>query len=119
MNSYALSDGSRKTKSRIDTAVKEAKKFYRLSRYDEEKFYCEACGRYHFLMDVSHIVSVDDCQKQGKSEQAWNPENFELLCRECHTKFEANKTLNEKREAYISEWFPELLHKYGKDQSNM
>jgi 5-methylcytosine-specific restriction endonuclease McrA len=112
MNTYSLSDGSRKTKGQIDLNVRLAKCEFISNKWDHR--YCETCGITHGILDVSHIVSVDDCQKQGKSEQAWNPQNFELLCRDCHTKFESKKVLNKKREEYITEFFPELLGKYTK-----
>ena len=101
MNTYRTSDGERVTKAHIDRRVKEAK-FGKLKQQIDEHGYnfCErtglSSGQY---LDCSHIISVDQCQKMGRSEIAWDPDNIEILCREEHNKVERMSN-NERQEMY-------------------
>ena len=88
MNSYKCSDGTRVPKSIIDRKVRFAKQTKLRQFFDEHGYYfCEECkvstGTY---IDCSHDISVDQCQKQGRTELAWDVNNITLRCRECHVK---------------------------------
>lgn len=105
--SFKDSSGERWTKTEIDHKIREAKKeFLRQLEYDERLF-CATCGCTSCRLTCSHIVSVNDCQNDSKCEQAWNVENLELLCTECHHLWEWKKELNEKRFDYL-EYYGEL-----------
>lgn len=88
MNSYKTSTGERLKKSVIDSLVKKAKGQKVRSQFDEHGYnFCEDCkvssGTY---LDCSHIESVNSCQKNGRSEKAFDLENIKILCRTCHEK---------------------------------
>ncbi len=86
MNSYKCSDGFYIKKSIIDRNVRMAKA-KKLSQQRDEIGYnvCEKCHlNTDIPIDCSHIISVDECQKQGKSELAWDLENFQIFGRKCH-----------------------------------
>ena len=88
MGSYKTSDGERLDKSTIDYRVREAKK-KKVDNQQEEHGYnfCEEClissGVY---LDCSHDISVDKCQKEGKTELAYDVDNITIRCRNCHRK---------------------------------
>jgi hypothetical protein len=91
MNSYKCSNGDKISKKNIDKKVFEAKK-NTLKQQKEEYGYnfCEDCknnGTNTFL-DCSHTISVDKCQKEGKSELTWDLNNIKIRCRECHQKLD-------------------------------
>jgi len=87
-NTYSTSTGERVSKSTIDSRVREAKHKL-LYNYVLEFGYvfCSKCKRSQGVqLDCAHIVSVDECQKQGCSEKAYDVDNLKVLCRECHKK---------------------------------
>lgn len=88
MNHYRMSNGQKIAKSVIDRKVREAKQIKLYRFLDEHGFYfCEDCNRSDvFPIDCSHDISVDECQKTGRSELAFDVENIKLLCRACHQK---------------------------------
>jgi 5-methylcytosine-specific restriction endonuclease McrA len=88
MNTYKTSSGERIKKSVIDRLVRSAKSQVLVNQINEHDYnFCEECkqssGTY---LDCSHTISVDQCQKQGKSELAWDISNLRVLCRNCHKK---------------------------------
>lgn len=90
MNSYSTSNGMRVSKSVIDRKVREAKKAV-LDKMRKEYGYifCTECGKNENAgvpIDCSHSVSVDECQKSGRAELAWDEENIKPRCRVCHNK---------------------------------
>jgi len=93
MNSYRTSNGERLNKSVIDARVRNAKKAKIASFINEYGYiFCEECKRSDLTpIDCSHIISVDQCQKQGRSELAYNVNNIRLLCRSCHIKHDTNQ----------------------------
>ena len=111
MGTFKTSEGDRITKTFIDFCTKTAKQRFRANNTDE--CYCWECGTTSSILDISHIVSVNDCQNNGRAEQAFNPLNFEYLCRPCHRLWEDYKKLNPKRAQYIIDYFPELYIKYN------
>lgn len=97
MNSYSSSDGTRYKKSVIDNKVKKAKRQFLEDFRDEHGYhYCEHCKRSDKKLSCSHIVSVDQCQKAGKCEVAWDTYNLLLLCLVCH----ANDELHSEKEKW-------------------
>jgi len=87
MNSYRTSSGERIPKSTIDSRVSYSKKQKRKIQFLEHGFnFCENCGinDRQTIIDVSHNISVDECQKSGRSELAWDLDNLTMLCRNCH-----------------------------------
>jgi len=87
-NTYRTSSGERVKKKQIDLNVRKAK-FKKLNSFMDEHGYifCEGCKRSDTPpYDCSHDISVDECQKSGRSELAWDVDNITLLCRKCHAK---------------------------------
>jgi hypothetical protein len=87
MARYKTSHGTYIEKKTIDRLVREAKKYKLDSFYEDHGYhYCEECGRNAtvFRIDCSHDISVDQCQKQGTAELAYNVDNITLRCRLCH-----------------------------------
>jgi hypothetical protein len=95
MNYYHTSDGRRISKLEIDRRVCEAKKLKIQEQLNEYGYnFCEQCnndGRPQFanemelsILDCSHIISVNECQKIGNSELAWRKDNIDILCRWHH-----------------------------------
>lgn len=91
MNTYSTSSGQRYKKSAIDRRVRTAKEMKLQSQLDEHGYnFCEVTGRSRGEhLDCSHIISVDECQKSGRTELAWDLNNIEILCRTEHLKVEA------------------------------
>jgi hypothetical protein len=48
--------------------------------------FCEekGCGRSDGYIDCSHDKSVNDCQREGMSELAYDKNNITIRCRDCH-----------------------------------
>ena len=88
MNTYKTSTGERLSKSVIDARVRKAKKEKIDEQFGEHGYnFCEDCKRSAGVyLDCSHDVSVDQCQKQGKSELAYDTNNITIRCRDCHRK---------------------------------
>ena len=88
MNYYKLSDGSKLPKSTIDRKIRDAKKLKKDMFLLEHGFiFCEECKRSSGTrFDMSHDISVDECQKSGRSELAYDVNNITIRCRECHIK---------------------------------
>lgn len=86
MNYYKTSDGERVSKKTIDYRVRVAKQQkleQQLDRYGYN--FCIVCNRNDCKpLDVSHNISVDECQKSGRSELAWDLTNMEIIGRRHH-----------------------------------
>lgn len=86
MGSFVTSSGERFSKKQIDTKIRKAKKDFVIN-------YTAYLG-YHFCsalernvdepVDVSHIISVRECQNAGRTEEAWNPDNMQMESRTQH-----------------------------------
>lgn len=101
MNSYKDSSGQWHKKIEIDRKIRDAKKDKVQSQLDEYGYnFCETCKK-GGILDCSHIISVDDCQKSGRSEIAYDVRNIEILCRECHENHHL-KSKQEKEQLYKS-----------------
>ena len=88
MNHFYTSDEERVAKSVIDAKVRKAKANVLSSQYWEFGHnFCVDCLRSSGVyLDCSHTVSVDEAQKTRRSELAWDEDNVEVRCRECHIK---------------------------------
>ena len=90
MPSYRTSDGDRIDKSVIDYRIREAKKKKIENMMAVHGYiFCEeiACGKNTNSgepIDVSHDISVNDCQKLGYAEMAYEVRNMTMRCRTCH-----------------------------------
>jgi len=86
MNSYKTSSGERVKKSAVDLQVRNAKKLVLDNQLLEHGYnFCVDCGRASGVyIDCSHDISVDRCQKEGRTELAWDIRNIHPRCRECH-----------------------------------
>ena len=86
MNHYKTSDGSRVSKREVDKRVRNAKQ-EKINEFLEKYDYifCEDCGNNNCVpIDCSHDISVDECQKSGRTELAWDVSNITLRGRKCH-----------------------------------
>lgn len=89
MGTFKTSTGERLKKSVIDNRIRKAKEEYISNFIAIHGYtYCERSKRSDLTLDVSHIISVDQCQKTGRAELAYHPDNMELLCRDEHRKIE-------------------------------
>lgn len=88
MNHFYTSNEERVAKSVIDAKVRKAKTNVLSSQYWEFGHnFCVDCLRSSGVyLDCSHTVSVDEAQKTRRSELAWDEDNVEVRCRECHIK---------------------------------
>lgn len=95
MNYYHKSDGSRISKAQIDRNVSQTKREIIEDQKNEFGYnFCTQCRLTGHpknadpmelgILDCAHIKSVNDCQRDGMSEFAWNKSNIEILCRFHH-----------------------------------
>ena len=92
MSWYKMSDGSKISKRQIDINVRNAKA-KKLSLFLEEHgyYYCEQCGKSNCIpITCAHIESVDSCQKNSRSEKAWDLDNIKLMGIKCHAEYDKN-----------------------------
>ena len=77
MNFYKTSDGLRVSKATIDRRVRNAKKWKVQIQFDELGYnVCEDCFKNDCKpLDCSHNISVNECQKSGRAELAWDLSN--------------------------------------------
>lgn len=86
-NTFYTSDGIGVSKPAIDQRVRRAKAQVLEDQRTEYGYnFCEDCGIAIGRLDCSHDISVDQCQKQGKTELAWDIENITIRCRLDHIK---------------------------------
>jgi hypothetical protein len=88
MNTYKLSNGTRMKKSEIDRRVRHAKATKLGSQQMDYGYnFCQECGKNTDQpVDCAHVISVDRCQKEGRTELAWDLGNIRILGRDCHRK---------------------------------
>lgn len=89
-NTYPTSTGERVPKPIIDSRVKKAKRKLLDDQMLEFGFnFCtqDGCGASSGVyLDCAHIISVDECQKSGRAELAWDVKNMRVKCRKHHKK---------------------------------
>lgn len=94
-NTYRCSDGTKVSKTTIDRNVRKAKEEVIQDQLNEHGFnFCEDCAENGYpenaddmelrILDCSHNISVDECQKTGRSELAWDKNNMRIRCRFHH-----------------------------------
>lgn len=116
MSSYKTSDGNYLTKKYIDHKVEETKNIYTQTvaeslHIDPNDIFCERCkisNRISTGVSRSHIMSVDFCQRSGRSELAFEIMNLEHLCLSCHRELESND--NEFRESWYNHRMEHVLN---------
>ena len=90
MNKYTLSNGLKIDKSAIDRNIRKAKEQKLNEHYDEySRYVCTKCFRNDCIpITVSHIISTNDCQRNCKTELAWDLSNLQILGMPCHKKYD-------------------------------
>lgn len=88
MNTYSTSYGVRLKKSVIDRLIRKAKAYKLETQFDQFGYnFCEDCKASGGVrLDCSHDISVNECQKTGRTELAFDADNITIRCRECHKK---------------------------------
>lgn len=93
MGTYSTSTGERLTKSVIDRRIREAKaKLIDQQLLEYGYNFCVDClASSGVRLDCSHEISVDECQKSGRAELAYDVNNMKIRCRTCHQKKDKNR----------------------------
>jgi len=82
------------SKSIIDSNVRKAKESVLEQQFYEYGYnFCEVCLTSAGRLDCSHTVSVDECQKRGQAELAFDPSNIRVLCRKHHEEHDSKSKL--------------------------
>ncbi len=102
MGTFKTSKGERLSKANIDANIRVAKSVFCMENVDKQ--YCWTCGTTCEKLSCSHIISVNRCQNDGKSEAAWDTDNLEFLCIPCHVDYESTKKLNPQRKKFIEKY---------------
>ena len=93
MNSFTDSRGRKFQKGTIDRMVNDAKRQRMQMQVDEYGYnFCEDCERNTCQpVDMSHDISVDQCQKDPNTplELAWSISNITPRGRKCHIKHDS------------------------------
>lgn len=92
MGTYSTSTGERLSKSTIDYRIRKAKQKVIQNQLLEYGYnFCEDCKVSSGVrLDCSHDISVDECQKTGRAELAYDVNNMKIRCRKCHQKRDKN-----------------------------
>jgi len=87
MGTFQTSTGERLTKAEINANIEETKLV--LNSENEDKQYCWSCGTSQDRLTWSHIISVNKCQNDGRTEIAWHKGNMQRECLSlCHLQTE-------------------------------
>jgi len=99
MNHYRTSKNERVSKTYIDTKVKGAKHQKLEQQINDYGYnFCEGFAKEHeSTLDCAHVISVDECQKSGRSELAWDVDNIKILCRSCHREHDKTNIRSAKK----------------------
>ena len=104
MGTFKTSTGERLTKTVIDGQIRKAKKELTDQAIEDGMQYCWSCGRTNERLSCSHIISVNDCQNDGRSEQAYNVDNIQLECLICHAETERGDIVYHENYLYKKEF---------------
>lgn len=99
MNTYFMTGHIGVPKNTIDRNIRKAKALKLQHQANEHGYnFCEITKKNQgtVSLDCSHIISVDECQKSGRSELSWDLKNIQILSRDEHYKIE--KMTHEERE---------------------
>jgi len=90
MNYLTTSKGERIPRSTFDYRIKKAKRQKLQEQFDEHGFnFCVKCEKNSCIpIDVSHIISVDKCIKEGYPELAYSIHNMQIYGRKCHKEYD-------------------------------
>ena len=104
--SFKTSEGERVTKTFIDGQIRKTKKQFVDDAKDEGKEYCWACGTTNDRLTCSHIISVNDCQNDGRTEIAYLYDNLQLECisNGCHMETETGNISHHANARYKKEF---------------
>ena len=102
INTYGCENGMRVSKLIINRNIRKAKEIKTQQfRKDYDCIYCEFTGQSGgTYIDIMHIISVDECQKSGRANLAWDQKNLRFGTRDIHNKHD-KKTSKEREEIYI------------------
>jgi hypothetical protein len=70
--------------------LSELKKEIENEALDNDTYYCKGCGASYLGLDKSHILSVGQ-----RKDLELEKENIDLLCRDCHVKWESGDILKQ------------------------
>lgn len=110
MNHYHTSTGERVTQGQIDARLKKS------YRQNESDYVCQSRGVncQTSPCDHDHSISQKRCKELHKAELIYDPENWVISCRACHSEHESWKSgLNQlhknytKRMEYMKKHDPE------------
>lgn len=104
MGSFQTSTGERLQKSTIDFRIKKAKKQFTDQAKEDGKSYCWSCGTTRDQLSCSHIISVNQCQNDGRAEMAYDVRNLQLECIPCHKETESRNINHHANFLYKSEF---------------
>lgn len=87
MTRYKTSQGEYVSKDYIDRKIRETKKKVLDAQLDFNGFnFCETCHKSSGVrLTCAHIKSVNDCQRDGESEKAFDINNIIIECMFCHS----------------------------------
>jgi len=87
--SFKTSEGERLSKTTIDNRIRATKREFLDEAAEEGKgCYCWSCGSSQERLSCSHIISVNNCQNDGRCEVAYLKDNLQLECLSCHAETE-------------------------------
>ena len=94
MNHFYTSEDERVSKSVIDSRVRDAKSNALSEQFWEFGYnFCTECLTSNGILDCSHTISVDEAQKTGRTELAWDVDNIKVRCRDCHLKHDSQSRI--------------------------
>jgi hypothetical protein len=109
--SFKTSDGERLSKTKIDGLIRRAKLALTLQRELDGIMYCEACGDTSGRLTCSHIISVNNCQNDGRTEHAFNVDNMQRECLGCHAETERGTIDHHANARYKKEFIERYYNK--------
>jgi 5-methylcytosine-specific restriction endonuclease McrA len=85
------SSGQKYSQHQIDRYIGRACKILFYNQRDEYGYnFCEKCKKNHtsVKLDCSHIKSRKKCKEDGEIKKLWSMDNLQVLCRDCHKKYD-------------------------------
>ena len=84
-----LSNGTSLSKANAEANIRVTKSLFVAKAERDKKTYCWACGTPNDRLSCSHIISVRECNSDGRAEKAWDMGNLQLECMTCHPQTES------------------------------
>ena len=90
MNTYSTTEGIRYTRQQIESRIRKAKAAIIEAQQLAHGFnFCQKCHRSAGdYLDCAHKIPVKVCLESGMAELAWDENNIQVLCRECHRSYD-------------------------------